>query len=344
MPCEEIGRLILAFFVLYKLSVGPREIAGWDVQLPRNTLDLEIYLERSATQLEQAKTNDGVPSGISETLYHVLPLILESARASYMWITYKALTKAVLEAVGARGITPYELVFRLRIVWRPLGGEMFSLISAQRASWKSVSVLRRMALVTGEGVDVMPTTSGQAATPANTRYRINANFARGGEYAIHSVKFFGSRAMPHYEALLDVNDDITTMPTLLIMSSRSSGQAKYNDSGTTPKDKSDAVYEGLLRNWLLVHTKRQEEPEQIFTAADADIDRFPAFRYAQTARPSEQPFLGSANSAVTGKLAAIDKTMISILKKLNTQAAAAADDDRPLVAFVTGGIEFSSTQ
>nr|OQO32678.1 hypothetical protein B0A51_00056 [Rachicladosporium sp. CCFEE 5018] len=363
MPCEEIGRLILAFFVLYKLSVGPREIAGWDVQLSRNTLDLEIYLQRSATQLEQAKTNDGVPFGISETLYHVLPLILESARASYVDAREScsvmaeierahldlsnnlAVTKAVLEAVEARGITPYELVSRLRIVWRPLGGEMFSLISAQRASWKSVSVLRRMALVTGEGVDVMPTTSGQAATPAKTRYRNNANFVRGGEDAIHSARFFGSRAMPYYEAPLDVNDDITTMPTLLlIMSSRSSGQAKYNDLGTTPKDKSDAVYEGLLRNWLLVHNKRQEEPEQIFTAADADIDRFSAFHYAQTARSSEQAFLGSANSAVTGKLAAIDKTMIAILKKLNAQAAAAADDDRPLVAFVTGGIEFSSTQ
>ncbi|OQN96625.1 hypothetical protein B0A48_17055 [Cryoendolithus antarcticus] len=173
-------------------------------------------------------------------LHRLLPqdLIRDADQsARFMWITSKAVTKAVLEAVEARGITPYELVFRLRIVWRPLGGEMFSLIPAQR------------------------TTSGTAATPAKTRCRINANFVRGGEDAIHSARFFGSRAMPHYEAPLDVNDDITTMPTLLNMSSRSSGQAKYNDSGTTPKDKSDAVYEGLLRNWLLVHNKRQEEPE-----------------------------------------------------------------------------------
>ncbi|KAK6441757.1 hypothetical protein LTR95_002011 [Oleoguttula sp. CCFEE 5521] len=134
--------------------------------------------------------------------------------------------------------------------------------------------------------------------------------------------------MPHYEALLVVNGDIATMLTPLIMSSRSSGRAKYNESGTTPKDKLDAVFEGLLRYWLIVHNKRQEDPEQI----------------SRLQRPTSTDSAPLTTLTLPNHLAAVDKTMIAALKKLDTQAAGAADDGGPLVTFAVGGLEPSSIE
>ncbi|KAK3074892.1 hypothetical protein LTR53_002282 [Teratosphaeriaceae sp. CCFEE 6253] len=82
LPFEEWCRFIMAFFVLYRLSIGPREVPEWDVQLCRQTIDLEMYLGRAATFLRQASRLDSGSS--SQGLYYVLPDVLKSAKASYV--------------------------------------------------------------------------------------------------------------------------------------------------------------------------------------------------------------------------------------------------------------------
>ena len=84
LPFEEWFRLIIAFFILYKLSAGPRDMPEWDVKLCRSRIHLEAYLTAVACRIrETAPTLACCPSPRDE-LYFVLPLVLESARDSYV--------------------------------------------------------------------------------------------------------------------------------------------------------------------------------------------------------------------------------------------------------------------
>ncbi|KAK4957047.1 hypothetical protein LTR10_005003 [Elasticomyces elasticus] len=83
LPFEEWLRFVLAFFVLYKLSFGPREVPAWDVELCRRTIDLEAYLSGAVAHLRQAIRVQGPSDHSGQSLFQVLPDVLESAKASY---------------------------------------------------------------------------------------------------------------------------------------------------------------------------------------------------------------------------------------------------------------------
>jgi hypothetical protein len=83
LPLEEWLRLIATFFTFYKLSVGPRDVPDWDPELCRHSADLEVYLRLIAKRLRAENKRIDVPEAVSDSLYQVLPDILESARESY---------------------------------------------------------------------------------------------------------------------------------------------------------------------------------------------------------------------------------------------------------------------
>lgn len=84
LPCEEWNRLVVAFFILYKLCAGPREVSDWDVGLCRGSIDLEHYLETVADRVCVAGYTLESSTNTSEGLFFVLPDILRSAKASFV--------------------------------------------------------------------------------------------------------------------------------------------------------------------------------------------------------------------------------------------------------------------
>ncbi|KAK4554978.1 hypothetical protein LTR86_007744 [Recurvomyces mirabilis] len=86
LPFEEWCRLIMAFFVLYKLSAGPCEFPKWNVQLCRSVIDLELYLTAIADKLRRAMPIHDSLVASSMSMHRVLPNILESARHSFIAI------------------------------------------------------------------------------------------------------------------------------------------------------------------------------------------------------------------------------------------------------------------
>jgi hypothetical protein len=84
LPCEEWSRLIIACFILYKLSVGPREVSGWDVTVCRGRVDFARYLEAIADQICNSRQSLETSEKPIESMYFVLPDILRSARASFV--------------------------------------------------------------------------------------------------------------------------------------------------------------------------------------------------------------------------------------------------------------------
>lgn len=86
LPCEEWSRSIVAFFVLYKLAAGPREISDWDVGLCRSSIDLAKYLEDIANCLSRSHQNLEAVQHPNEGLYFVLPAVLRSARSSFILV------------------------------------------------------------------------------------------------------------------------------------------------------------------------------------------------------------------------------------------------------------------
>lgn len=84
LPYEEWNRLIVAFFILYKLCAGPREVSGWDVGMCRSIIDLEHYLETVADRVCIAGYTLESSTNTSEGLFFVLPDILRSAKASFV--------------------------------------------------------------------------------------------------------------------------------------------------------------------------------------------------------------------------------------------------------------------
>ncbi|RFU29496.1 hypothetical protein B7463_g6823, partial [Scytalidium lignicola] len=85
LPLEEWFRIILAFFVLYKLSLGLSEVPGWNVHIARETVDLEDYLNLILNRLKSTQTTQ-IPLGTTYTddLFSIFPTILENVKDSYM--------------------------------------------------------------------------------------------------------------------------------------------------------------------------------------------------------------------------------------------------------------------
>lgn len=86
LPYEEWGRTIVAFFVLYKLAVGPREIPGWDVTLCRSTMDLAKYLDVAAERLSYSTQAFKPGQQPNNGVYFVLPAILRSVRKTFLLV------------------------------------------------------------------------------------------------------------------------------------------------------------------------------------------------------------------------------------------------------------------
>jgi hypothetical protein len=82
LPLEEWFRFIAAFFMAYKLSVKLIEFPQWNVELARQSIDLEKYLTTFVKRLRShSPSGDTVCSG---DIYSVLPEILDSARSSFI--------------------------------------------------------------------------------------------------------------------------------------------------------------------------------------------------------------------------------------------------------------------
>ena len=86
LPYEEWSRNIVAFIILYKLAVGPREIPGWDVTLCRSNIDLAEYLDVVAERLSHSSQNFKPRQEVNEGVYFVLPAILRSVRKTFVLV------------------------------------------------------------------------------------------------------------------------------------------------------------------------------------------------------------------------------------------------------------------
>jgi len=86
LPYEEWSRTIVAFFILYKLAVGPREIPGWDVTLCRSTIDLATYLDVVAERLSHSSQAFSPRQQANDGVYFVLPAILRSVRKTFLLV------------------------------------------------------------------------------------------------------------------------------------------------------------------------------------------------------------------------------------------------------------------
>jgi hypothetical protein len=86
LPYEEWSRNIVAFIILYKLAVGPREIPGWDVTLCRSIIDLAEYLEVVAERLSHSSQAFSPRQQANEGVYFVLPAILRSVRKTFLLV------------------------------------------------------------------------------------------------------------------------------------------------------------------------------------------------------------------------------------------------------------------
>lgn len=86
LPYEEWGRTIVAFFILYKLAAGPREIPGWNVTLCRRTIDLAKYLDDVAERLSSSTQAFKPGQRSNNGVYFVLPAILRSVRKTFLLV------------------------------------------------------------------------------------------------------------------------------------------------------------------------------------------------------------------------------------------------------------------
>ena len=78
----ELGHLIFATFVLYKLCLGPSTVPEWDVHAARKTANIEIYLESLCYRLQHI--NVGTPKDPQKAdLFSLLKLIFENVKTTY---------------------------------------------------------------------------------------------------------------------------------------------------------------------------------------------------------------------------------------------------------------------
>lgn len=86
LPFEEWSRLIISFFILYKLSAGSKDISNWNTNLCRNIIDLEAYLTNVARRVRSTRSSLDFAQAQRDELYYVLPLVLETARDSFVLV------------------------------------------------------------------------------------------------------------------------------------------------------------------------------------------------------------------------------------------------------------------
>jgi hypothetical protein len=86
LPCEEWFRTIAVLVILYKLSVGPREVPDWDIAFCRSSVDLAQYLDRVAERLSWSTQLLEPWTRTNECLYFVLPAILRSVRKTFVLV------------------------------------------------------------------------------------------------------------------------------------------------------------------------------------------------------------------------------------------------------------------
>jgi hypothetical protein len=78
----EWSRLIVTTVALYKLSLGSPRIPEWDVQIARNTVRLEIYLEALCYRIQSISiASPSVPEGTD--LFSILRQIFDNVRTTY---------------------------------------------------------------------------------------------------------------------------------------------------------------------------------------------------------------------------------------------------------------------
>ncbi|KAA8644964.1 Zn(II)2Cys6 transcription factor domain-containing protein [Aspergillus tanneri] len=80
LPIAIWYQVILALFVLYRLSVGLSEVPEWNTDIAQVTVDLEVYLTLLTSRLKSIQ-----PDGLSQSscLFAMFPKIMESVKASY---------------------------------------------------------------------------------------------------------------------------------------------------------------------------------------------------------------------------------------------------------------------
>lgn len=82
LPFSAWYQVILTVFVLYRLSVGLPEVPEWNVEIARQTVDLQEYLDTLLSHLQAIKPSpDRQISTMS--LFSRLPEIIASVRTSY---------------------------------------------------------------------------------------------------------------------------------------------------------------------------------------------------------------------------------------------------------------------
>ncbi|KAL3455335.1 hypothetical protein BJX64DRAFT_295152 [Aspergillus heterothallicus] len=74
-------KVIIAIFILYRLSVGISEVPEWDVALAQQTVDIEVYLGTLVSRLEVLQKES---SAANKSLYTMMPEIINSVRTSYV--------------------------------------------------------------------------------------------------------------------------------------------------------------------------------------------------------------------------------------------------------------------
>ncbi|KAJ5159732.1 uncharacterized protein N7482_006736, partial [Penicillium canariense] len=73
-------QVVLAVFVLYRLSVGVSEVPEWDVNLTKASLDVEEYLGVLSSHLQSIRLDTAV---LPKSLFTMMPEIIASVETSY---------------------------------------------------------------------------------------------------------------------------------------------------------------------------------------------------------------------------------------------------------------------
>jgi hypothetical protein len=73
-------KVVIAVFILYRLSIGVSEVPEWDVNLTQQTIDVDSYFRRLSSHLEFLRADEEVPN---KSLFTMVPEIINSVRTSY---------------------------------------------------------------------------------------------------------------------------------------------------------------------------------------------------------------------------------------------------------------------
>ncbi|KAL2796986.1 hypothetical protein BJX66DRAFT_323631 [Aspergillus keveii] len=73
-------KVVIAVFILYRLSTGVSEVPEWDVTLTQQTFEVDEYFRRLSSRLEFLRAEEEVPN---KSLFTMVPEIINSVRTSY---------------------------------------------------------------------------------------------------------------------------------------------------------------------------------------------------------------------------------------------------------------------